>query len=93
MSTRRVESPGSEENGGQARFFGESLVWLAVFSAGVVHAALIPVPVVPPFGGLTARLRRAGRGPRNGQSLPTRPRFAAGPRACTSPSDKPPAKR
>jgi hypothetical protein len=46
----------------------------ACISAGAVLAALTPVPVVPPFGGPTARLRRAGRGPRNGQSPPTRPR-------------------
>ena len=54
-------------------------------STGVLLAALIPVPVVPPSSGTTARLRRAGRGPRNGQSPPTRPRFAVRPLACTSP--------
>jgi hypothetical protein len=46
------------------------LVRLLLSRPPVVLTALIAVPVVPPLGGPTARLWRAGRGPRNGTDLP-----------------------
>ena len=64
--------------GGRRGYFGGIMGSAATCSAGGVLAALIPVPVVPPFGGPTARLRRAGRGPRIGaenNALRPTPRF------------------